>query len=43
MRRALDEFEIDGIKTTLPLARKMISHSAFIEGQVDTGFVERTW
>jgi acetyl-CoA carboxylase biotin carboxylase subunit len=43
MRRALDEFVIDGIKTTIPLARKLISNSAFIEGRVDTTFVERTF
>jgi acetyl-CoA carboxylase, biotin carboxylase subunit len=43
MRRALDEFVIEGIKTTIPLARKLISNSAFIEGRVDTTFVERTF
>jgi acetyl-CoA carboxylase biotin carboxylase subunit len=43
MRRALDEFVIEGIKTTIPLARKIFSHSAFVEGQVDTTFIERTF
>jgi acetyl-CoA carboxylase, biotin carboxylase subunit len=43
MRRALSEFVIEGVKTTIPLAQKIINHSAFIEGQVDTTFVERTW
>ena len=43
MRRAIDEFQIEGIKTTLPLAKKIFSHSAFIEGRVDTTFIERTW
>ena len=43
MRRALDEFIIEGIKTTIPLAKKIFGHSAFIEGRVDTTFVERTW
>jgi len=43
MRRALDEFVIEGIKTTIPLAKKIFNHSAFIDGQVDTNFVERTW
>lgn len=43
MRRALDEFVIEGIKTTIPLAKKMFAHPAFIEGKVDTTFVERTW
>jgi len=43
MRQALDEFVVEGVKTTIPLARKIFSHSAFIEGRVDTTFVERTW
>jgi acetyl-CoA carboxylase biotin carboxylase subunit len=43
MRRALDEFVVEGIKTTIPLAKKMFAHPAFIEGKVDTTFVERTW
>ena len=43
MRRALDEFVVDGVKTTIPLARKVFTHSAFIEGRVDTTFIERTW
>ena len=43
MRRALSEFVIEGVKTTIPLARKIFSHSAFIDGRVDTTFVERTW
>ena len=42
MRRALDEFVIDGVKTTIPLAKKIFNNSAFIEGKVDTTFVERT-
>jgi len=43
MRRALDEFVVEGVKTTIPLAKKIFNHSAFIEGQVDTTFIERTW
>lgn len=43
MRRALDEFVVEGIGTTIPLAKKIFNHSAFIEGRVDTTFVERTW
>jgi len=43
MRRALREFEIEGVKTTIPLARKMFNNQEFIEGRVDTTFVERTW
>jgi acetyl-CoA carboxylase, biotin carboxylase subunit len=43
MRRALDEFVVDGVKTTIPLLRKIVRHSTFIDGQVDTNFIERTW
>jgi acetyl-CoA carboxylase biotin carboxylase subunit len=42
MRRALHEFVIEGVKTTIPLAKKIFNNSAFIEGKVDTTFVERT-
>jgi acetyl-CoA carboxylase biotin carboxylase subunit len=43
MRRALGEFVVEGIKTTIPLHRQIFNHSAFIEGSVDTTFIERTW
>jgi acetyl-CoA carboxylase biotin carboxylase subunit len=41
MRRALAEFEIEGIKTTIPFQRKVFEHADFIAGEVDTGFVDR--
>jgi len=43
MRRALGEFCVEGVKTTIPLHREIFNHSSFIEGQVDTGFIERNW
>jgi acetyl-CoA carboxylase, biotin carboxylase subunit len=43
MRRALAEFVVEGIKTTIPLHREILTHSSFLEGQVDTTFIERTW
>jgi acetyl-CoA carboxylase biotin carboxylase subunit len=43
MRRALGEFVVEGIKTTIPLHREIVNHSSFIEGQVDTTFIERHW
>ncbi len=43
MRRALAEFVVEGISTTIPLHREIFNHSAFIEGQVDTTFIERNW
>ncbi len=43
MRRALREFTVEGVKTTIPLHREIFSHSSFIEGLVDTTFIERHW
>ena len=41
MRRALEEFVIEGIRTTLPLHQRLFAHPDFLRGEVDTGFVER--
>jgi acetyl-CoA carboxylase biotin carboxylase subunit len=41
MQRALDELRIEGIKTTVPFHKRILSHSTFVEGLVDTRFVER--
>ena len=41
MRRALDEFVIDGIKTTIPLHRRIFNDAEFQKGRVSTGFLER--
>jgi acetyl-CoA carboxylase biotin carboxylase subunit len=43
MLRALAELRIEGIKTTVPRLTDILSHSAFVEGDVDTTFIERTW
>jgi acetyl-CoA carboxylase biotin carboxylase subunit len=41
MLRALDEFVIQGPKTTIPLLRKVLDHAEFRASLHDTGFVER--
>ena len=41
MRRALSEFRVEGINTTIALHREIFNTSAFVEGRVDTKFVER--
>ncbi len=41
LQRALDEFMVEGIKTTIPLLRKISRLEAFRNGQVDTTFIER--
>jgi len=43
MRCALAELRIEGIRTTVPLHQKILSHPAFQEARVDTTFIERTW
>jgi acetyl-CoA carboxylase biotin carboxylase subunit len=37
----LDEFIVEGIKTTIPIHRRILAHSDFRTGVHDTGFVER--
>ncbi|MBV9217491.1 MAG: acetyl-CoA carboxylase biotin carboxylase subunit [Acidobacteria bacterium] len=39
MRRALMEYRIEGIKTTLPFFREVMEDEVFIEGRLDTGFI----
>ena len=41
MRRALDEYYITGIKTTVPFHAAMMRNSEFRAGNYDTGFIER--
>lgn len=40
MERALDECVIGGVKTTLPVLRRILAHPAYRTNQVSTGFVE---
>ncbi len=40
MRRALEEFIIEGVKTTLPFSKSIFSNPSFISGQYDTSFVD---
>jgi acetyl-CoA carboxylase, biotin carboxylase subunit len=41
LRRALDEYTVGGIKTTLPFFREIVRDVEFIEGRLDTGFISR--
>ncbi len=41
MRRALDEFIIEGIKTTIPFHKRVFNHQDFIKGEFDTGFADK--
>ena len=40
MRRALDEFVIEGIKTTIPFHRQLMDHPDFIEANFTTAFMD---
>ncbi|MGB8955100.1 MAG: acetyl-CoA carboxylase biotin carboxylase subunit [Tumebacillaceae bacterium] len=40
MLRALSEFRVEGIKTTIPFHQKVLRHEKFIEGDVTTKFLE---
>ena len=40
MRRALDEFIIEGIKTTIPFHRQLMDHPDYISGNYTTKFME---
>jgi acetyl-CoA carboxylase biotin carboxylase subunit len=41
MKRALDEFTIEGIKTTIPFFQRIFNHPDFIKGTFNTAFVDR--
>jgi len=39
MLRAIDEYQITGIETTLPFGRYVLQHPAFVSGNFDTNFI----
>jgi len=41
MARALDEYIIEGIKTTIPFHKRIMANKDFIEGNIDTSFLEK--
>jgi acetyl-CoA carboxylase biotin carboxylase subunit len=41
MKRALSEFHISPIRTTIPLQLQIMDNEQFRKGEIDTGFVER--
>ncbi|KRE54287.1 acetyl-CoA carboxylase biotin carboxylase subunit [Paenibacillus sp. Soil522] len=40
MKRALSEFAIEGIRTTIPFHLKLLNHSKFVSGNFDIKFLE---
>jgi len=43
MKRALREFVIEPVKTTIPACLDILSHNLFVKNKIDTGFVERNF
>ncbi len=43
MRRALDEFVVEGIKTTIPFHKYVIETEEFKSGNFDTNFIEKIY
>jgi acetyl-CoA carboxylase biotin carboxylase subunit len=41
MRRALEEYVIEGVHTTIPFLRKVMAHPKFQSGHITTAFVEQ--
>jgi len=41
LRRAVDEYEVLGITTTLPFFREIVRDEEFIGARLDTGFIDR--
>ena len=41
MKRALDEFIIEGVKTTIPMHKKILADADFQKGNISTKFMER--
>jgi acetyl-CoA carboxylase biotin carboxylase subunit len=42
MKRALDEFVIEGVKTTIPFHRQLMDHPDYVAGNYTTAFMD-TW
>src|SRR2546426_8377956 len=41
MQRALGEYQVVGVRSTIPLLRRILRHPDFIAGTLDTQFMER--
>ncbi len=43
MAEAIDAYRVEGVATTLPFGRFVMTHPAFTSGDFDTGFVAQYW
>jgi acetyl-CoA carboxylase biotin carboxylase subunit len=39
-RWALDQFKVEGVKTTIPFHRRVLAHPLFVAGTVSTHFID---
>ena len=42
-KRALEEYRVDGISTTLPFFQKVLQDPQFLSGEMDVGYIDRNW
>ncbi len=40
MKRALEEFEVEGVQTTIPFHLRLLNHEGFVSGEFNTKFLE---
>ncbi|MCL7746143.1 acetyl-CoA carboxylase biotin carboxylase subunit [Halalkalibacter alkaliphilus] len=40
MKRALEEFEVEGVETTIPFHLRLLNHETFVSGDFNTKFLE---
>jgi acetyl-CoA carboxylase biotin carboxylase subunit len=43
LRRALDEYTIAGVRTSIPFHQWLVSHPAFVAGDFSTDFIAENW
>lgn len=41
MKRALEEFEVEGVQTTIPFHLRLLNHETFVSGDFNTKFLEK--
>ncbi len=42
-KRALEEYRVEGISTTLPFFQKVLQDPQFLAGEMDVGYIDRNW
>jgi acetyl-CoA carboxylase biotin carboxylase subunit len=41
MKRSLQEMVVEGVKTTIPFHLRVLNNAFFIQGEVNTNFIQR--